>query len=141
MDNTERITRTEMYGEIVKTISRRSTCIRKNVGAILVKDKRIVAMGYNGVLPGVDPEYGIDPVTRESKTIHAEANIIAYCAKNGISTNGCKMYITLSPCKKCAELITQSGITEVHYWEKYRCEEGINTLINQKIKVCQVCIG
>lgn len=124
----ERISREDMYKEILLTIQKRSTCPIKQVGALLVKDKRIIAMGYNGVLPGSNPLEGYDKETGETNTVHAEANIIAFCAKNGIPTEGCELYITLSPCKKCAELIIQSGITRVLYIEGYRDLSSLATL-------------
>lgn len=138
MDYSKRISREEFFIEVLNSIKKRSTCIRKQVGALLVKDNRIIAMGYNGVLPGVDPMDGVDPITGESKTVHAEANIISFCAKNGISTEGCKLYISLSPCIKCAELIVQAGIKEVSYIEEYRDPEGVNVLKRQFIPVKQL---
>jgi len=130
----ERINRLEMYSEIVNVVSKRSLCPRKKVGGILIKEKRVIAMGYNGTLPNVSPLEGIDEEGK-SKTIHAEANIISFCAKHGIPTDGCTLFITLSPCEKCAELITQAGITKVIYKEQYRDTTGLEILEKQGI-VC-----
>lgn len=132
-----RITREEFYKEAALLISRRSSCLKRPVGAILLIDNRIIAQGYNGVLPGVDPLEGIDE-DGITHTVHAEANIIAFCAKHGISTNGATIYITLSPCEKCAELIVQSGIMKVFYIEEYRDLTGIDILLEQGIKVKQI---
>ena len=132
-----RITREEFYKEAALLISRRSSCLKRPVGAILLIDNRVIAQGYNGVLPGVDPLDGIDE-DGITHTVHAEANIIAFCAKHGISTNGATMYITLSPCEKCAELIVQSGIKKVFYIEEYRDLTGIDILLEQGIKVKQI---
>ena len=129
-----RITRVEMFMDIAKTVSKRSSCPKKQVGAVLVKDNRIIATGYNGVLPGDKPKEGYNPKTNETKTVHAEANIISFCAKEGISTNGCTMYITLSPCEKCAELIIQSGIKKIIFFEKYRCDNGLSKLFKHKVE-------
>lgn len=137
-EKTNRITRRKMFTEICMTVSERSTCQRKKVGALLVKDNRVIAMGYNGVLPGEDPTLGIDPITGESKTVHAEINIICFCARKGIATEDCEMYITLSPCVKCAESIIQAGIKKVYYIEQYRDTSGIELLTNKNIEVCQV---
>lgn len=126
-----------MYIDIVQVVAKRSTCPRKQVGAILVKDKRVIAMGYNGVLPGVDPVMGINPITKESQTVHAEANLIAFCAREGIATEGCDLYISLSPCEKCTELIVQAGISRVFYIEMYRDDTALEILGNQNIPICQ----
>lgn len=130
----ERINRLEMYSEIVNVVSKRSLCPRKKVGGILIKEKRVIAMGYNGTLPNISPLEGIDEEGK-SKTIHAEANIISFCAKHGIPTDGCTLFITLSPCEKCAELITQAGIANVIYKEQYRDTTGLEILEKQGI-VC-----
>jgi dCMP deaminase len=119
-----RITRDEVFFKTALLFSERSTCPRKKVGAVLVKDKRIIATGYNGVLPGISEKFSLNE-DGSSRTVHAEANIISFCAKHGISTDGAELFITLSPCEKCAELIVQAGITKVRYLEKYRCDKGI----------------
>ena len=131
-----RISRAELYVGMVKLLAKRSMCTRKHVGCILVKDNRIVAMGYNGVLPGQDPEEGLDE-EGNSQTVHAEANVIAFCAKHGIPTEGCNLWITLAPCKKCAELIIQTGISEVYYLEPYRETEGLE-LLKEYVRVWEV---
>ena len=129
----ERISREELYKEAALLISRRSSCLIRPVGAILVKDNRIIAQGYNGVLPGVKPEEGLDE-DGNTHTVHAEANLITFCAKHGIATNGSTMYVTLSPCEKCAELIVQAGISNVYYLELYRNTIGLDILTNQGIE-------
>lgn len=127
-----RINRKEYFIEIAKLTSKRSICPRKKVGAVLVKGNRIIATGYNGVLPKEDHLKAQNP-DGSSATIHAEANLIAFCAKEGIPTNGTTLYTTLSPCQKCAELIIQAGIKEVNYLEEYRDLTGIETLIKNDI--------
>lgn len=129
-----RIERNEYFIEIAKLTAKRSICPRKQVGAVLVKDGRIIATGYNGVLPKENHNNAQNP-DGSSATIHAEANLISFCAKEGIPTNGTTLYTTLSPCQKCAELIIQSGIIEVHYAEEYRDIEGIITLVDNDINV------
>lgn len=128
-----RITRTQLYVDMIKLVAKRSQCTRRHVGAILVKDNRIIAMGYNGVLPGADPATGIDE-KGNSHTVHAEINIIAFCAKNGIPTENTEMWLTLSPCEKCAETIIQAGIRAVYFLEHYRDDKGIK-LLNKYIHV------
>lgn len=133
----ERITRNQMFAEIATVVSKRSTCPKKQVGSVLTRDGRIIAIGYNGVLSGVDPMEGYNPETGETKTVHAEANLIAFCAKNGIATEGTTLWVTLSPCNKCAELIVQAGITKVIYLEQYRDTTSLDMLVKQNIEVKQ----
>lgn len=130
----KRIDRQTWYYEFAKVTAKRSTCLRKQVGCIFIVDKRIVAMGYNGVLPGVDPKEGLDEEGK-SKTVHAEANAISYCAKHGIALNGSILYCTLQPCFKCAELLIQTGVKEVHFWEEYRDDSGLELLKKHNVKV------
>lgn len=132
----ERINRQEMFMEIAQVVSKRSTCSRKQVGCVLVKDNRVVCIGYNGVLPNMPEEMGLDE-EGHSHTVHAEANVIAFCAKNGIPTDGCILYTTLSPCEKCAELLIQAGIIEVFFGEYYRNTTGIELLLTNNINVTQ----
>lgn len=134
METRKRIERPEYYMEMAKLTSYRSTCPKKAVGAILVKDGRVIATGYNGVLSGELHSKGIDS-QGITHTVHAEANIISFCAKEGISTNEAILYTTLSPCEKCAELIIQSGIKEVVYLEPYRDVTGTFKLKNNRVKV------
>ena len=132
--NNSRISREEYFMEVAKLTAYRSTCPKKSVGAILIKDNRIIATGYNGVLPHIDHNKGIDEAGK-THTVHAEANLISFCAKKGIPTEGTVLYTTLSPCDKCAELIIQSGIESVVYLEAYRDHSGTGKLIRNKIKV------
>lgn len=109
---------------------------RLKVGAVLVKDDRVISVGYNGMPTGMDNECEI--VVGQTKTmpavpilqtkpqlVHAEMNVIAFAAKNGVATNQCIMYITDSPCAECAKLIKQSGIKEVYYDREYRDLQGV----------------
>lgn len=133
----DRISRHDYYKEAALLISRRSSCLKQQVGAILVNDGRIIAQGYNGVLPGIDPNEGMDE-EGNTHTVHAEANIIAFCAKKGIKTEGATMYITLSPCEKCAELIIQAGIFQVYYLTSYRNSIGIDMLKRHGLEPTQI---
>lgn len=132
MDQTDRITREEMFMEMAVTASKRSTCLRKKVGCVLVKDNRVIAIGYNGVLPGEDPSYGLTE-DGKSRTVHAEQNVIAFCARHGISTDGCIMFITLSPCQDCMEVMVQAGIIGIWYKEEYRCTDAFEIAKKQNI--------
>lgn len=132
--NPNRISREGLHMSVALLMSKRSQCPRKQVGCVAVKDNRIIASSYNGVLPNTSPEFGIDD-EGNSRTVHAEANLIAFCAKEGIPLKGSTLYLTLSPCFKCAELIIQSGIKEVRYYNEYRCRDGIKLLEAHNIKV------
>lgn len=121
--------------EVARLASQRSSCLKKQVGAVLVLENRLICVGYNGVLPGFDPSTGIDE-DGITHTVHAEANIIAFCSKYGIPTKGCTLYTTLSPCENCAQLIFQSGIIKVIYLEEYRDRTGIELLNNTSSTTC-----
>ena len=117
---------------------------RKKVGAVLVKDNRIVSIGYNGQPKGWDnacedilPDGSL--VTK-STVIHAEANALFWCAKTEIITEGATMYLTLSPCSTCALGLIQSGVKRVIYLEAYRDISGISVLEKAGIKVDQLVI-
>jgi dCMP deaminase len=120
-----------------------STCISKQVGAVLVKDNRIIATGYNGVASGKKHcnEIFTEPFNRELhhtwsifNELHAEENLISLCAKNGIKTKNSKLYLTLSPCITCAKIILAAGISEVHYIKEYdKDSEGLGFLEDNKI--------
>jgi len=115
-----------------------SYCERSKVGAILSNDGRIVSNGYNGTISGADNccEDEIDgKLVSKNTVVHAEANALTFAAKNGIETNGCTMYVTLSPCIECAKLMIQAGIKEVIYSDDYRILDGVNFLKEQNIKV------
>lgn len=119
---------------------------RSKVGAILVRDGRLVASGWNGQPRGfnnccekeiVTPEGDIQLETLPT-VIHSEANLLTYCAKYGIPTDETELYVTLSPCVKCALLILQAGIRTVYYNEEYRDTSGIDFLRNAGIVVKQI---
>ena len=117
-----RISRDDLLANIAQLVARRSTCLRLSVGAVLAQEGRIVSTGYNGApagLPHCEPETcGPDDVC--VRTVHAEANVIAFAAKEGIQTMGATLYTTHSPCMECAKLIINAGIRRVVYWEEYR---------------------
>ena len=161
-----------------------SYCKRLQVGAVLSKDGRILATGYNGTVTGTEnnceepvkyvcPKCGddvtdlvkgertickrcetaigyfaseypyfkmyyplVEPELKTNElTVHAEQNVITFCAKNGIKTDGTTLYVTHSPCKNCAKLIVQSGIVRVVYKNEYRDTEGIDFLKKVGVEV------
>ena len=126
-----------MYKEIVKIIAQQSKCNRLKVGAVIVKDKNMIAYGYNGTPHGWCNECEEDGVTKP-EVIHAEANAILKAARTTISTDGAIMYATHSCCTECAKLIIQSGIIEFHYIEEYRNTLGLEFLEKCGIRTCKI---
>ena len=110
------------------TFAEQSYCKRLKVGAVLAREGRILATGYNGTITGTSNTCECEDGTTSDFTLHAEQNLITFCAKHGISTNNTTIYITHSPCKQCAKLIAQSGITEVVYSQTYKDTAGIDFL-------------
>lgn len=114
-----------------------STCKRLGVGAVLVRDKRIISTGYNGAPSGL-AHCTHDDITPCDRAVHAEANCIAFAAKVGIATEGAVLYSTHAPCISCAQLIINSGIGKVVYGERYRATEGQELLEEAGIPVGQL---
>jgi len=108
---------------IAKEVATRSTCDRKNVGAVIVRDKMILSTGYNGSIRGLPhcDEAGHEMVDGHCvRTTHAEANAIAQAAKNGVRVDKAEIFVTASPCYHCFKLIANSGIKTIYYDEFYR---------------------
>ena len=106
--------------QVAEAVSQRSTCLRRKVGAVLVRDNRIIATGYNGSVPGglhCDTEgVGCLMINGHCKrTIHAELNVILQCAKEGLSTKDAALFVTTAPCGECLKLLTTSGIDGIFY--------------------------
>lgn len=111
---------------------------RLKVGAVLVLDKRILSVGFNGLPSGMEPDILEENNVTKPEVIHAELNCILNCAKQGISILGATLYITHSPCQSCASLIVQSGIKQIIYKDDYRtCTksflESMGVIIRQLI--------
>ena len=102
-----------------------SHCKRKQVGAIIVKDRMIISDGYNGTPTGFDNCCEDEKGETKWYVLHAEANAIMKVAASTQSSEGATLYITMSPCKECSKLIHQSGIKRVVYREAYKDNEGI----------------
>ena len=111
---------------------------RLQVGAILVRDKRSLMDGWNGTITGEPNECELEDGTTSEFVLHAEQNLLMSCAKYGIPTARATLYITHSPCKTCAKLIAQAGISEVVYSTNYRDTEGLDFLKDCAIKVRKV---
>jgi len=116
-------------------LSTRSTCERLSVGATIVRDKRIIAGGYNGSVSGdvhcIDEGcYLVDGHCM--RTIHAEMNAILQCAKFGVATADAEIYVTDFPCLQCTKMLLQAGITKIHYLRNYHNDDYAMSLIARK---------
>ena len=117
-----------------------SYCQRRQVGALIVKDKMIISDGYNGTPSGFENVCEDENNITKPYVLHAEANAITKIARSNNSSNGATMYVTASPCIECAKLIIQACIKRVVYSEKYRLEDGINLLKRAGIEVVFVSV-
>lgn len=114
--------------------ARNSYCKRRQVGALIVKDRMIISDGYNGTPMGFENVCEDESGQTKPYVLHAEANAITKVAKTNQSSQGSTLYITSSPCIECAKLIIQAGICRVVYSEKYRNEDGLNLLRRANIE-------
>ena len=111
---------------------------RSKVGAVLVKKQRVISVGYNGTPTGWDNCCEDAVGKTKTEVIHAESNALMFAAKYGVSTDGCSLVTTMSPCIECAKLIYQAGIVEVYYRDKYRDDAGLDFLTKCGVKLCQI---
>ena len=105
-----------------------SYCVRRKVGALVVKNKMIISDGYNGTPSGFENVCEDENNVTKPYVLHAEANAITKLARSHNSSDGATMYITASPCIECAKLIIQSGIKRIVYGENYRLRDGLDLL-------------
>ena len=112
-----------------------SYCRRRQVGALIVKDKMIISDGYNGTPSGFENVCEDDNNVTKPYVLHAEANAITKIARSNNSSDGATMYVTASPCIECSKLIIQAGIKREVYSEKYRLEDGVELLKRAGIEV------
>jgi dCMP deaminase len=119
----------EYFMSIALLASCRSPCQRLNVGSVIVKNNRIISMGYNGYIPGA-PHISRVYNNHEQSIIHSEINAITDCAKRGTSLENAKIYITHYPCLNCFKSIAACGIKEVFYLEDYKNESIVEDLAN-----------
>lgn len=115
-----------------------SYCTRRQVGALIVKNKMIISDGYNGTPAGFENVCEDEHGLTKPYVLHAEANAITKIARSNNSSEGATMYVTASPCIECAKLIIQSGIKRVVYAEKYRLEDGLELLKRANIEVIYI---
>lgn len=149
--------RHEAFLRIASIVGERSTCPRADVGALITSSGRIIGMGYNGAPPGMDhcTEVGCEdevltfnPIAPHLKktelagrvegctrTVHAEANAIAFAARDGVAIDGSTMYCTHAPCYTCAKLIISAGVRVLHFITPYRDTRGVLLLDNAQVLV------
>ena len=130
-----------LYMEMAESVSKLSHARRLQVGAVVVKDNRVISFGYNGTPSGWDNNCELvdedGSLSTKKEVIHAEMNAIAKLAKSTESGDGAEMFITHAPCMECAKLIFQSGISRVYYKNKYRTAEGVNFLKTSQVTVTE----
>lgn len=131
----------KLYSDIAKRVAELSSARRLKCGAIIVRDDRIISIGYNGMPAGWDNncefEQADGSLVTRPEVLHAETNAIAKLAKSTESGDGADMFITHSPCIQCAKLIYQSGIGRVYFGEHYRLDDGIRFLKQSSIEIIQ----
>ena len=143
------VSKPAIFMNIAEELARLGTCDRNQVGALIVHDGRCVSWGYNGAPPGLPhcdqnnhgwgDGWGKEPYEKGCRNAtHAEANAIAFAARQGISTEGAELFVTVSPCDVCARLIIAAGIVHVYYDEAYRATSGIQLLYEAGLAVTQV---
>lgn len=129
-----RISRDDALMAIAEIMAKRGTCSRASVGAVIAIEGRIIATGYVGSPPGqphcIDPSVGCEQGTDGGciRTVHAEANSIAFAAASGVATRGATIYTTHSPCRNCAKLILTAAIRRVVFSREYRDRSGLELL-------------
>jgi dCMP deaminase len=123
------------YIRMAQIWAENSYCKRRQVGAIIVKDKMIISDGYNGTPSGFENICEDDNGLTKPYVLHAEANAITKIARSGNNSDGATLYVTSSPCIECAKLIIQAGIKRVVYSEEYRLTDGIDLLRRAGIEV------
>lgn len=123
------------YLEMARIWAKNSYCIRRQVGALIVKDRMIISDGYNGTPEGFENVCEDENNKTKPYVLHAEANAITKIAKSNNSSDGATLYITTSPCQECAKLIIQSGIRRVVFCDNYHSDDGIQLLKRAGIDV------
>jgi len=136
----------EYFLEVAGLVSKRATCLRRQVGAVLVKDKKILSTGYNGAPSGLEHCFEIGCLRKKlnipsgqrhelCRGLHAEQNVILQAALHGISTKGSTLYITNQPCLICAKMLINAGIKEIVILDGYPDSLARDFLKQAKIKV------
>ena len=126
------------YLKMAREWSKLSYCERRQVGALIVKDKMIISDGYNGTPTGFENICEDDQGYTKWYVLHAEANAISKVASSTQSCTGATLYITLSPCQQCSKLIHQAGIVRLVYLEEYKDNSGVEFLKKAGVEVTHI---
>lgn len=138
MSDSKQLRYDKAYLKMATEWAKLSHCKRRQVGALIVKDKMIISDGYNGTPTGFENCCEDDEGYTKWYVLHAEANAILKVASSTQSTRGSTLYVTLSPCTDCSKLIFQSGIVRVVYITEYKDRTGIDFLVKSGVKVEQI---
>ncbi len=128
------------YLEMALIWAKNSYCVRRKVGALIVKDRMIISDGYNGTPSGFENVCEDESGKTKPYVLHAEANAITKVAQSNNSSQGATLYVTSSPCMECAKLIIQAGIKRVVYCDDYHKADGIELLKKVGIELMQLVI-
>ena len=136
MENTDKqLELDKRYMRMARIWAENSYCVRRQVGALIVKDKMIISDGYNGTPVGFENVCENEDGFTKPYVLHAEANAITKIARSNNNSNGATLYVTTSPCIECAKLIIQAGIVRVVYGEEYHIMDGIDLLKRAGVEV------
>jgi dCMP deaminase len=134
----KQITFDKRYLEMALIWAKNSYCIRRQVGALIVKEKMIISDGYNGTPSGFENKCEDDENVTKPYVLHAEANAITKVAKSHNSSENSTLYVTTSPCMECSKLIIQSGINRVVFCNKYHNTDGLGLLKRAGIELVYI---
>ncbi|MFZ5941865.1 MAG: deoxycytidylate deaminase [Bacteroidota bacterium] len=126
------------YLKMARIWGTNSYCKRRQVGALIVKDKMIISDGYNGTPAGFENNCEDDEYRTKPYVLHAEANAITKVAKSNNSSEGSTLYVTTSPCMECSKLIIQAGIRRVVFVEKYTRTDGLDLLERADVEIVHI---
>lgn len=138
MQKTKQLKFDKAYLRIAREWGKLSHCQRRQVGALIVKDRMIISDGYNGTPTGFENPCEDEEGYTKWYVLHAEANAILKVAGSTQSCKGATLYITMSPCKECSKLIHQSGITRLVYQINYKDNSGIDFLKKAGVEIEQI---
>jgi dCMP deaminase len=126
------------YLQMARTWAENSYCVRRKVGALIVKNKMIISDGYNGTPSGFENVCEDESGKTKTYVLHAEANAITKVAKSNNSSENSTLYITAAPCMECSKLIIQAGIKRVVFFDVYHSEEGVDLLRRAGIELVHI---
>ncbi|ROT07797.1 CMP deaminase [Muribaculaceae bacterium Isolate-104 (HZI)] len=137
-NNTKQIVLDKRYLRMAEIWAENSYCVRRRVGALIVREQMIISDGFNGTPAGFENVCEDEDGKTKPYVLHAEANAITKVARSNNSSEGATLYVTASPCLECSKLIIQAGIKRVVYHELYRMSDGIDLLVRAGIECVHV---